>query len=183
VLARNPIQLAAVVVTAVLAGGCIGGSGGGPVPTLGRDDVTNLPAGDATGTSFSGYYLIASSEIDGCRCRVGQCAVFYAKIGALRQLQQADGLFSEVGYAPGPTGGVNRDGTFWLGLSDESSDATKYFLMEGHIQAAEGVPVSGTYTATSTVAGTVYTMDGESAVDCDLRVTCTIRYEGPLDGG
>ena len=168
-----------LVVAAVLAGGCIGEGDGEPVPTLTRDDVTGLPLGDATGTAFSGYYLIASSRLDGCYCRVGRCGLFYAQVGGLWQLEQTDGLLT-LGAAPPSAGGVNADGTFWLGLAAESDEMTQYERNEGQIRMVEGVPVSATETATVTFVGTLPTMDGDTAVDCDLRAKSTLRYQGPL---
>jgi hypothetical protein len=176
------LGVGAVVATAILAGGCMGGDGA-PVPTLTRDDVTGLPPGDATGTTFSGYYLIASSRLDGCHCRVGQCGLFYPQVGGLREFAQVDGALTEVGYPPSGTGGVNADGTFWMGFADESSEMTQYVLDEGQIQLAAGVPVSASYTVTVTFVGTLYTMDGDTPVDCDLRGKSTLRYQGPLDAG
>jgi hypothetical protein len=166
-----------LAIAAVLAGGCLGTGSSEPVPTLTRDDVTGLPPGDAVGTIFSGYYLVATSRLAGCHCRVGRCNLFYGTVGGLLQFEQQGGLFTSVD--PPLTGGINADGTFGVGGADESAEMTQYVREKGHIRLVDGVPDTATFTTTVTFVGEIYTMDGATDVDCDLRADGTFRYQGP----
>ena len=67
---RSLVVAGALLVSVVFAG-C-----GGSTRTLTPTDVSDIPSGSAVGTNLSGSYLVVSSSIDDCECRVGSCSEY-----------------------------------------------------------------------------------------------------------
>jgi hypothetical protein len=163
------------VALAALGSGC---GGGAPTRTLTATSVSNLPPGDATGTGLSGTYLITSSTIEGCDCRVGSCGFFHGQSGGtLTAVQQGGSLTMTPSSGSTTTGGVDADGTFSAGGSSpipySVGQGEEYVLETGRFQVSGGVPAGVTFQAYETITGT---LEGAS-YDCDLVVALTARYE------
>ena len=143
-----------LIVAAISVAGCLGGDGE-PLRTLTRVDVMNLPAGTATGTAYSGNYAIGSD--------------------LAFQLLQEEGMLSE--WDPGglATGGIDADGTYTVGAAVEDYYGVSYLITNGDIDLVDGVPRKGGATMIATITG-----DFGMNLDCDLRVSETFHYEGPL---
>jgi hypothetical protein len=75
--ARGSTALAGLCGALALA--CVASCGGdGPPPkTLSHADVVGMLPGNATGTTFSGTYVVTAASLDGCHCRVGNCGTFH----------------------------------------------------------------------------------------------------------
>jgi hypothetical protein len=148
--------------------------GGAPPRTISRDDVTELPAGAATGMDFSGTYRFVESTVTGCYCRLGSCNGLMGQLGTIATVDQKDGVFALVGSDGVPcTGGIDADGRHWCGLAWEQSDVTEYLLIEGRIDRAAGLPFEGHETEEITIR-----QNGNGViVDCDIRAAATLRFE------
>ena len=143
---------------------------------LGRDDVTGLPAGNATGTTFSGSYLNDAGSITGCHCRVGSCAQITANPGGVTTVVQQDGRLTMTGpNGELSVGGINDDGTFKVGGAFEQPGATVYSRSEGKFVLLNGQPDSADFTGVST---DIINMPGLN-FDCDIEGQGTLRYQGP----
>jgi hypothetical protein len=160
---------------ALLAG--VGCGGGEPTRTLTAADVANQPSGSATGSEFSGDYLVVSSNLTGCSCRVGSCATLQGKVGALLTFAQQDGVLTVTDQdGNAAAGGIDANGTFWYGGAGQSTTATAYSIAHGHIAVVAGAPD----TADEDLETTIATSSGATTpLDCDLRVQVGLRFEGP----
>ena len=162
------------VLAVISLAGCLGGDGE-PLRTLTRVDVMNLPAGTATGTAYSGNYAIDTVFVSGCHCRLGPCSYFHIGSDLAFQLLQEEGMLSE--WDPGglATGGIDADGTYTVGAAVEDYYGVSYLITKGEIHLVDGVPRKGRATMIATITG-----DFGMNLDCDLRVSETFHYEGPL---
>lgn len=157
-----------VIVVASWLASC-GGEDGPPPRTLTTADVTGMPAGDATGTTFSGTYVVMASAFDGCRCRSGSCATFSPVTGGLTTVVQDGGMLTIQGNC---FGGVNADGAFWCGGSRaEMGGGLSLAVNEGTFMMTAG-KVSGLEVVQELTI--VATIDGRPH-DCDLRGHATAR--------
>lgn len=153
------------------------GGGGGDGGYLSKDTVTDLPAGDATGSDFSGEYDVElyTSDCSG-KCPVIDYGWFTWSICDVGDkdddvvtIQQTDGRLqvdSDGGLeVTRLIGGINSDGSFDVGgYSTEDS---------GNVQItarAEGDLSGATITATAKAAAHGTTSDG-------TRIDCTATYE------
>ena len=165
-----------VAYLAALVSGC---GGGAPTKTLTPTNVSNMPPGDATGTALSGTYLVTSSTIEGCDCRVGSCGFFRGATGGTVTVTQQDGslTFTALGTQPA-VGGVNADGTFSVGgafpVPYSVGQGEDYTIDTGTFEVSGGVPTGVQFQSYQTITGT---LEGGS-YDCDLVASITARYEG-----
>lgn len=156
----------------LLLGGAVAGCDGSSVRTLTREDVTVPPAGTATGTTFSGQYLVTKNQITGCRCRVGSCLALHANVGASFPVMQTDGSIEfDTGATPA-TGSIDADGTFHLGFVLEEPNNVQYAVLNGHIATAGGTPTGLTLSQEAT--------GNTGTLDCDITTHGEARYQGPL---
>lgn len=166
-----------VAALAVLGSGC--GGGGAPTKTLTTTDVSNVPPGDASGTTLSGTYLITSSTIEGCDCRAGSCGFFHGQSGGTVTVAQQDGSLTLTPSTGGPTtGGVDADDTFSAGGSSPIPYTVgmgeDYVLEAGTFEVAGGVPTGMQFQDYETITGTL----NVGNYDCDLVLSIAARYEG-----
>jgi hypothetical protein len=140
--------------------------------TLTQSDVTGMTAGNATGTTFSGTYVVDSAALDGCRCRSGSCREFHAQTGSTLTVQQQDGAFSVNGDC---VGGVNEDGTFWCGGAKSDGVQFEFGANTGKFTATAGNP-SRLDVETET---TVVTSIGGLQLDCDIKGHGSARFLAP----
>ena len=162
-----------------MASGC-GAPDGPPLETLTATDVTGLPAGNALGSRFAGQYLTTEATITACRCRVGSCSVLRLYIGNTTQFVQKDGALTYTvsnGSTDSSTGagGVDDDGKFWTGSVAQAPEVTVYSLVNGTFELAGGVPTSAACVSDATITGVI----ADTNLDCDLRSSVSLRYEGP----
>jgi hypothetical protein len=134
----------------------------------------DLPAGTATGAVYSGNYAIDTNFLS-CHCRVGTCSEFHLVPNRTFQLLQQDGMLTQADPGGLSTGGIDADGAYAVGAAMEDGYGVTYWLTEGEIHLADGVPEKGHATVTLSVTG-----DFGINVDCDLRVIETFHYEGAL---
>jgi hypothetical protein len=92
--ARVRIGAVGAIVAASVLASCDGDGSSVPLRTLTSADVTGMPAGNATGTIFSGSYVVTTASLDGCSCRSGSCATIRAVTGALTIVVQAGGMLT-----------------------------------------------------------------------------------------
>ncbi|HET9956827.1 MAG TPA: hypothetical protein VFQ61_20165 [Polyangiaceae bacterium] len=164
----------AVVAGLVLSMGC--GGTDEPPRTLSPADVTGLPAGDASGTSFTGAYMLTKSSVTECNCRVGPCSKLHGSQGDLFTLRQTGGalnivLRSRTGEQT-YDGGINRDGSFQVGSATVDAPYTSYSLLSGTVSAG----VSMAATSYNTFTGKV---DGED-FDCDATAALEMSFLNAL---
>lgn len=156
---------------------CFFGCGGPDLRTLTRDDVSGLPAGDATGTAFSGQYLVTSHHPEACRCRKGSCATLTFTPGQTLLVTQADGnlqLTEEQTSSSTIAGGVDRDGHFWAGAFREQLGDVQYALIDGTF----GSGATPSMDAIQEMTVDVQTVSG-AAIDCDVRSHWMASFVGP----
>jgi hypothetical protein len=164
-----------LVAVAMLVAGCVGGSAGEPLRTITRVDVVDLPAGTATGTTYSGNYIIDTMFVSGCHCRVGLCSYFGASPFPEFSMLQQDGMLTVHDFVGVATGWIDADGSYAIGSAVEDDYGASYGLDEGKIGLVDGVPHSGRATLSMTVTG-----DFGMNLDCDVRLSETFHYVGPL---
>ena len=160
-------RLWAAVVLVLLAG-CDDG-----LRTLTREDVSDVPAGDAVGMQFSGQYLITTSTIEACNCRRGSCATLHTVPGATLTVTQTDGALQMTDPLSSVLahGGVDADGHYTLGFLREELDNVQYAFLQGLFPSSGGTPTSMSAVQESTTHQSVY--------DCDLRSQFVAVYQGP----
>lgn len=142
-------------------------------------DVSNLPAGDATGTAISGTYVSTAGISQLCReCNQNQvsdvCSSLDPKVEAGQEIlvTQTDGVLTIAGSEATYTGGVNADGTFVVGGSRPAVDdqgktvGTVLARYEGSI-SGDTITIASKVRLTATVAGVVV----------DTEFSGTITYE------
>jgi len=164
------VTILGLALGAVVLGAACDGS---PPRTLSYGDVTGIPAGTATGSLYSGDYVVAHNMKDACRCRRGSCNTLTALVGATVHAQQTDGALDLLPDAttgmPLVQGGVSSDGTFQCGAAPGT---VQYGLFTGRFLLSGGQPSAMNFDLEATISNTTY--------DCDLRATASARYAGPL---
>jgi hypothetical protein len=163
-----------------LAGLIAAGCGGSSAKTITPTEVNGIPAGNATGTALSGTYLLASSTIDDCACRVGSCAMIHAETGTTLMVVQDDGALTVTDSNNNvSTGGVNLDNTFTCGgaeaIPSSEGQGEIYALLDGTFQLSGGLPTTMQFQVSETITGTILGTN----YDCDFVASGTARYEGP----
>ena len=157
----------AIVVAAVLPS-CGGDGPSAPVRTLTSADVMGMPAGNATGATFSGIYVVTAASLDGCSCRSGSCATIHAVTGTLTMVVQADGMLTINADC---VGGVDADGSFWCGGQSSVADGVTLGISKGTFLVSSGKPTGLEVTQEETLVATI---DGVPT-DCDFRGHATAR--------
>jgi len=162
------------VTWALLSSGTWACGGEARPPTLTNQDVTNLPPGDATVTTFSGTYVVQSASIVACYCRTGSCSTFQAQTGGMVTYVQQAGQLSQVDTngATVATGGVDQDGKFWLGGTSQVLGGTSYDRVDGMFVLAGGSPSSANITTDSTA-----TAGAPLGFDCDVSAAAVLRFQ------
>jgi hypothetical protein len=143
------------------------------VRTLTASDITAIPPGTATGTLYSGDYVITAAAIEACQCRVGSCTGIHLTTGGVNSVTETDGAI-RIGSSNGGvcSGGVNCDGRF--SCDGGQAGNVGYFLESGQFLAANGAPTSMEVELLNTFSNTQY--------DCDLRARFTAQYSGSPTG-
>lgn len=168
------LLLFAFAATPVGAAGCSTGGEGSDLHTFTRPDVIGMPRGNASGTTFSGSYLITRATLGACRCRVGSCGGVRPMPGGVATITQQDGLFTfDLGTVC--TGGADQDGSCWCGAALEEPENVAYGALEGKISVVNGRPTSIAFTIDQTGTATV---NGRN-YDCDFRSTWEATFQGP----
>ena len=170
------------VAWALLVAGALAGCGGS-TRTLTATDVSNIPPGSAVGTDLSGTYLVGSSSIDDCDCRVGSCSEFHAEIGVTYTIVEQDGALSisDSGDTTGTAllGGVDADNSFSAGgvaqVPSYLGQGVIYALEAGTFSVSGGVPTGVHFSIDETVKTTI----GGTSADCDIHGSGSAQYEGP----
>jgi len=148
--------------------------------TVNATDVSGIPAGDATGTSLSGTYLITSASIEACLCRVGSCAMITAQTGGTLSFSQQGGGLSIIDQSGTVlTGGVNADLSYTCGgtatVPAGEGQGQVYGLQKGTFAVSGSTPTETQFqiyeTLTATFLGASY--------DCDYVGAGIAHYEGP----
>jgi hypothetical protein len=140
-----------------------------PTRQLTPADVEGMGPGNATGTLFSGTYVLTSGGLDACRCRVGGCDAFSSQLGGITTVVQVDGQLTLNGNC---TGGVDADGKLWCGGKVEPPQGGVVLgINEGEFLLDAGKPIGLEATQEETVTATI---DGR-ALDCDLRAHAVAR--------
>jgi hypothetical protein len=161
---------------ALVALGC--GDDASKSTTLSPGDVTNLPPGNAVGASFSGNYVIQTSMIVACECRVGSCSQnVHASTGALLALSHRDGALRIDERRDGKTtalhnGGIDREGKFRAGFTGTIEAFTWTALMEGTVTPGVSIEARTRFTAVGETGG--------DNIDCDAENEYHAQYTGPL---
>ena len=155
-----------------LLGGC---GGGAEAPRkLTATDVSGIPAGSATGTRFSGPYIIKSEMVEACICVPSDyCSTAKVNIGRTFTAVQDEGRIqfvfsngSDLTYA----GGVDAAGSYRAGAVVDMSGSPQYLFMKGQIHVGpSGQPVS--IDATQEYSGKT------TEAACDLRASFTADYQ------
>jgi hypothetical protein len=172
------LVVAGALLVAVVLIGC-----GGSTRTLTATDVSNLPPGSAVGTALSGSYLVVSSSIDDCNCRVGSCSNVHAQVGVTYTVVQQDGALSitDSGDTAGTAlvGGVQADDSFSVGgtgaIPSFLGQGVVYALQTGTFSISGGVPTGTEFSVDETITGTIAAV----SYDCDFHASGSTRYQGP----
>lgn len=164
----------ALLLVIAIASACTADAPGPRPPTIARQDVTNLPAGNAdVHPNFTGFYRSVSDAVTGCFCRAGNCSMFRGEVGVGLTVDLVGGKVDAiVDDGTEMKGGVNQDGIFWCGgFRDAIGDA-------GNIK------VTGTFTPPTspkaidlTSNRTVMGISHAGTFDCD--VAGTAHFEAP----
>jgi hypothetical protein len=160
-----------VVFVATFVAACDSGGDFGPAPpTLTRQDVENLPPGDATGPTFTGVYRSIRERVVGCRCRVGNCSLIHAVVGEDVTVNQFGGTVMIIGDGNLTlNGGVNQNGTFWCGGFDEVGDYSGgYVRVTGTFMPAGAQPTTIEISSDRTAKSL---RGSPSDYDCDTTIT------------
>src|SRR5262245_50050156 len=171
-LGGGTMRAKAFGIALILAGG---GCDSDPPPRrVTEADITPIPSGTATGSLFSGDYVITGGAIEACLCRFGSCGTLHIGVGGAITVVHTDGAFqlgSPNALVAVCVGGVDSDGSFRCNGSLVQPDLVEYTVATGRIQAPNGQPTALTSTLETTHADPAY--------DCDLRATATAQYFGP----
>lgn len=153
--------LVAVAAIGLLAASC----GGGAPRKLTAVDVTGIPDGDATGTTFSGIYIITMGQIEACVCSRPDdfCATARVNVGRAFTVTQTDGRMTAV-FSTLPdliyAGAVNADGSYRLGVAVDKPGDLEYLSMYGRIRVdARGIPTGMGTTQEGFVDNTAFACD------------------------
>lgn len=144
----------------------------GDTSTISKSDVTDLPHGNASGTSFSGTYKIETSTLVGCNCRSGPCSGIHSSTGHELVVTQTDGTLEIVeNKTDDYRGGINQDGKFWCGVDASTSSTALFFRWQGTAVVAKSLDVVSNITVVGTLDGQYY--------DCDAEAHFQAPYLGP----
>ncbi|HVU50474.1 MAG TPA: hypothetical protein VHL80_07290 [Polyangia bacterium] len=168
---RCGARTSGLVAVCLLAVGVAGCGGDVPTRTLTHADVTGVPAGSATGTTFSGQFLVTSNQLEGCHCRSGSCAGLHGSVGETLQAVERDGSFEFDQGGVIAQGGIDADGTYHVGSSLEQPGNIQYALIDGHVATAAGAPTGLTFTQ--------YATGQNGGLDCDIVSSGQARFVGP----
>jgi len=142
--------------------------------TLSASDVSNLPAGNAVGTSFSGVYVLSDGMISACDCRVGSCATARVSKGNTFTLSETDGALHVAVHSAGNAtdqmydGGINHGGDFRVGSSYSSGDSVSHGLLSGTVLGGVSMDAESQNTLTGKVGGETF--------DCDITAHLVLSY-------
>lgn len=179
-MTRRPLRagwarLIGLAAVGLLAASC-GGEARGKLTAV---DVTGIPDGNATGTGFSGIYVITAGKIEACACSRPDdfCSTGHVNIGRAFTVTQTNGrmtaVFStlpDVTYA----GAVNADGSYRLGVALEKPGDLEYLSMYGHIRVdGAGHPTSMDTTQEAFVDTTAFACD-------EVKASFSSDYQAPL---
>lgn len=145
--------------------------------TLSASDVSNLPVGNAVGTSFSGVYVLSDGMITACNCRTGSCATARVSKGNTFTLAETGGALHVTVHSGVNAvdqiydGGINHGGDFRVGSTYQSGDTISRGLLSGTVIAGVSIDAESQLT----VSGKV---NGES-FDCDLTADLLLSYSTP----
>jgi hypothetical protein len=154
-----------------LAIALLAGCGGEEPRHLTVDDVTVLPGGTATGTSFSGTYFADRVDIQACNCHRGPCSMINGMTGTTTVTQNG-GAVTILSVNPPPLiGGIDLDGRFSAGASAVFDTLYDLVLMEGTLRAQRSIDATVTTTAVGSVGAVQY--------DCDIHAQLHASYTGP----
>jgi len=162
--------------TLMLAAACSGSDD--TSRTVTRADVTNLPPGNATGSTYSGVYVLSDGVISACDCRKGSCSQVRVAKGDTFTLTQTDGaLHVTLRSAANTTdqlydGGINRGGDFRVGSSFMVENNVSYSLLSGTVTAEVSVDAQSRVTFVGAVGGEDY--------DCDFTGDLVLSFSKPL---
>ena len=161
----------------------VGGEGDG---SLEREDVEDIPAGDASGADVSGAYLFTSSDQRSCSCSAGDQALFCDSTLAVEGivLTQDDGALelreldlSMSGAEVVLTGGIDADGTLVVGGINTVTDASGTPIgdtinrVEGTIVAGDGGSLAWSFRSRAV-------LEGES-IDCSMTFDLGVSWWDP----
>ena len=140
------------LVTSAAALGLLAASCGGEAARkLTATDVTGIPPGSGTGTSFSGQYVITGGTVEHCDCSrpSDYCSTVRINVGHTFVVTQNGGSMTAV-FAMVPdlvyTGAVNADGTYRLGVAIDQPGTVEYAAMYGRIRVGTGGTPTGADT-------------------------------------
>jgi hypothetical protein len=168
---RIDIVGACAAVALALLASC--GADGPPPRTLTTADVAGMPPGSATGSTFSGTYVVTAAALDACVCRTGSCATFHGMTGGVTVAVETDGKLT---LNTDCVGGVDADGTFWCGGTTSVPENLQIGVNNGKFTTnAAGMPTGFQSTEELTIVATI----GPQNFDCDLRGHATARFAGP----
>lgn len=145
--------------------------------TLTGADVSNLPPGNAVGTSFSGTYLLKDGKIAACECRVNECSRWSVSRGDTFTFTETNGSLHVLLHSTTNTagamgqmydGGINRGGDFRAGSTLVRDGGTFYALLSGTLVPGVSADVESRTTTKGKVAGEDF--------DCDLVLDATLSY-------
>ncbi len=143
--------------------------------TLTEADVSDIPAGNASGTEMSGTYLLVQSTLTGCRCRVGVCDL-HVGTGVTLTVVQQDGALTVTDFSGNSShGGVNVNYTFVYGGTSPLTSGESFAIEHGLFTVSSGRPVNMQFDGQATLTGTI----GYESYDCDLALAATADYQGP----
>lgn len=175
---RRARCLGVLVVVASGVGGLSCGSDP-PLRTLTSADVNDVAPGNAVGTAFSGQFILDSSVVDGCRCRVGSCRAVNPIVGSHVVLVQNGPSLVITDSIGGPSavGQVDADGSFRMVVDQPIPSRIAFALMEGTIEAHESIQASQEVTVVGLVGVGFPVVQN---LDCDLRITWHAKYLFPF---
>jgi hypothetical protein len=161
---------------------CVGQNCATPAPApqecLSTTDVTNVPAGDATGNGFSGDYLAITSTLDSCgECVQNACpgicdaAEPVVQVGAVLRVTQDGGNLMFGSGTELVTGGVNADGTFSAGIAVPSRNS------EGEVNGTVLILFEGRFTSDLAVIDITFHQTANVPDLCDFQFVNAVTYQ------
>lgn len=173
--AKIPRFVSSGLMLVTLAVGC--GSSDQASRTLTASDVSNLPAGNAVGTSFSGTYWLKDGMISACDCRVGECSRWHITKGDTFALAETDGALHVALHSNGNatdemySGGINRGGDFRVGSIFPNGGNNSYSLLSGSVIAGVSIDAESRNSFLGKIDGDDF--------DCDLTAQLALSYLAP----
>lgn len=183
---RTQLSLLAIFTLALGCSGddlSVGGDGDGG---LERQDVEDIPPGDASGEDVSGAYLFTSFDQRSCSCSSGDQALFCDSTLAVEGivLTQDDGALelreldlSMSGAEVVLTGGIDADGALVVGGVNPTLDASGTPIgdtvnrVEGTIVAGDGGSLLWSFRSRAVLEG--------ETIDCSMAVELSVSWWDP----